>query len=90
MPEDQSGSGDGLKISTQNAKGPEAGEDDSTYCPDCNRVVWSVWKYGPMTPREHNKFFCICGGPLTGEVKQRMVIYDVKDVEKNGSNKSDK
>lgn len=70
-----------LNVSVKNASGPPIGEDLHTFCSTCNRVIWSVWKYGPMTPREHNQTFCVCGGEVTGEIKKKFVIYDVGDVD---------
>lgn len=74
----------------QKAKGPEIDESTPTYCPECRRVLYSVYKYGPMTPHEHNRNFCVCGGAMTGEVKKRVTVYDVKDVDPNYKDENDR
>lgn len=62
------------------AKGPEVSSASHSFCPMCNKVLYSVWRYGPMVPAEQNRFFCTCLGEASGEVKKKFVIYDVDDV----------
>lgn len=78
------GGGEQLKgdaLDVRDAKGPKYGYDGGhSFCPECNRVVYSLWRYGPMTPSEHNRTFCVCDGEQTGIVQQKITVYGVEDV----------
>ena len=74
-----------LRRDIKTAKGPVYDTEAShTFCPECNRVMYSIHRYGPMTPAEHNTFFCVCDGKATGIIKKRVVLWDVKDLKNKG------
>jgi hypothetical protein len=39
-----------------------------------------LYIHGPVTPYDHNRTFCICGGKQTGEIFQKVTIFDLEDV----------
>ena len=58
----------------QDAKGPAKGGSHS-FCYDCHRVIYNIWKYGPVSPARYNKNFCTCNGRWEG--------WDQEDIERN-------
>lgn len=63
------------------AKGPQQGDSfGHNYCMKCNRVIYSIYKYGPMTPYQINKTFCICNGKVTGIVTKTRKVYGIEDI----------
>lgn len=69
---------------TRNAKGPAAGHSVHSFCQDCNRVIYNIWKHGPITPHQHNRTFCVCGGEQTGVEQQKVMVYGVEDLKNGG------
>ena len=59
----------------QDAKGPAKGSSGHSFCFTCNRVVFSIWKYGPVTPAQYNRTYCICNGRWEG--------WDADEIERN-------
>ena len=56
------------------------GHSNHSYCPTCHRVIYNLYIHGPVTPYEHNRTFCICNGKQTGEIFQKVTVYDIEDV----------
>ena len=48
------------------AKGPSIGTGGHSFCSSCNRVIYNVWKYGPVTPARFNSTYCTCSGEWKG------------------------
>lgn len=60
--------------------GPIPGNSYHSFCPDCHRVIYNLNRYGPLTPYNHNRTFCVCNGKQTGEVALKVTVYDLEDV----------
>lgn len=63
------------------ARGPEQGNSYAhSYCPNCNKLIYSLNTYGPMTPWQQNRTFCTCNGRASAMTKQFKTTYDLEDV----------
>jgi hypothetical protein len=51
-----------------------------SFCPTCRRVFYNINQHGPITPANHNRTFCVCGGPMTGVIKQKKTVYGLEDI----------
>ena len=59
----------------------QQGRTYHSFCPDCRRVIYNISTHGPMTPRDHNRTFCVCGDrKMTGMVKKEITIYGLEDI----------
>lgn len=63
------------------AKGPQQGDSyGHNFCMKCNRVIYNINRYGPMTPAQINRTFCICNGRVTGIVQKTRKVYGIEDI----------
>jgi len=65
---------------TRNARGPVYNPKFHAFCPNCHRVIYNINNYGPMTPEQHNRTFCVCNGRQTGEIALKVTVYDLEDI----------
>jgi hypothetical protein len=72
-----------IKIKVKEAKGPSTRSGTYTFCYDCNKVLYNIWRDGAMAPGPRNKFFCTCDGEESPIVEQLVTVWDVDDVEKD-------
>lgn len=56
------------------------GNDFHSFCPDCNKVRYNLDKYGPVSPFDYNRVFCICAGKQTGMESKTVTVFDLEDV----------
>jgi hypothetical protein len=73
----------GVKLKISDAKGPTSGSRYYLLCPDCNKVVYSIWRDGPMADETRNTYYCTCDGKQDMSNQQQTVtVLDVEDVAK--------
>ncbi len=66
---------------TSRGKGPQQGDSyGHAYCMKCNRVIYNMNMYGPKTPAQINRTFCICNGRVTGIVQKTRKVYGIEDI----------
>lgn len=51
----------GVKLKITDPKGPSTG-GGYYFCPVCNKVVYSIYRDGPMGDETRNRFYCTCDG----------------------------
>src|SRR5690348_12786768 len=71
----------GTKLKITDAKGPQSGGRSYYHCPDCNKVVYSIWRDGPVADETRNRYFCTCAGIQDMSNQQQVItVMDVEDV----------
>ena len=62
-------------------QGPRQTDSYYTFCPNCKKVIYDVWRDSPMSPDIRNTNFCTCLGTQDPIQQQKVTIFDVEDVE---------
>lgn len=71
----------GTKLRITDAKGPRVGGNSYWLCPTCNKVVYSIWRDGPMADETRNKVFCTCEGEQNMlDQEYKVTVFDIEDV----------
>lgn len=84
MPDRELGVGDqnsGIKLKVTDAKGPKIGGNSYWLCQNCNKVVYSIYRDGPLADDTRNRVFCTCEGIQDmGNQKMLVNVVGVEDV----------
>ena|ERR1700686_184688 len=72
---------EGTRLKITDAKGPKVGGNSYYLCGTCNKVVYNIYRDGPIADYTRNRVFCTCDGTQDmGSQTQTITVLDVEDV----------
>jgi hypothetical protein len=72
---------EGTRLKITDAKGPRIGGNSYYLCQTCNKVVYSIYRDGPIADDTRNRVFCTCDGKQDmGNQTMVVSVVDVEDV----------